>query len=260
MAGEKNRECDIVIPVCNLLAYTRLSVEKLIQNTGVPFNLIIIDNGSEDGTKDFFSRFSSPGVSLRYIRNETNLGPILAYNQGIKAGRAEFVSMMHNDVLILEKGWLDKVLRVMESDENIGIAGLAGRKRINKKGLVDESSLVHNLQNEHLNKPMKSDVEGVAVIDGLCFTARRRLLDKTGGLNEDYGYMHCYDLDISLASLKLGYRNVVVNVEAMHISNGGITRRTRFYKEVVPDDYRLLNTNYKKFSKRWKNALPCEVS
>lgn len=259
--------CDIIIPVCNMLAYTKLCLEKLLENTLIPFNLIIIDNGSADGTENFFLRFNpstslkvnSSKANLKYIRNEENIGPILAYNQGIKRGDSSYICMMHNDVLIFQKGWLGKILNITDSNEDIGIVGLAGRKRINKIGLVDESSLVHNLQNEHLNSPMKNDIEDVAVIDGLCFMVRRGILEKTGGLNEDYGYMHCYDLDISMASLDLGYRNVVVNTEAMHISNGGITRKTKSYKDLVKDDYKLLNINYRKFRKKWKRLLPVEV-
>ena len=248
----ENYKCDVIIPVCNMLAYTKLCLEKLLENTLIPFDLIIIDNGSTDGTERFFSSFNPSKVNLKYIRNEENIGPILAYNQGIKRGDSSYVCMMHNDVLIFQKGWLGKILNIMGSNKDIGIVGLAGRKRINKKGLVDESSLVHNLQNEHLNSPMKSDIENVAVIDALCFIVRREALEKTGGLNEDYGYMHCYDLDISMASLDLGYRNVVVNIEAMHISNGGITRKTKSYKDLVKDDYKLLNINYKKFREKWK--------
>ena len=139
--------CDIVVPVCDMFAYTRLYLEKLLDNTQLHFNLIIVDNGSTDKTQKFFSEFKHPKVNLIYIRNNKNLGPIYAYNQGIKAGRSEYVCIMHNDLLIFEKGWLGKILNIMDSDREIGIAGLAGRKRINKKGLVDESSLVHNLQN-----------------------------------------------------------------------------------------------------------------
>ncbi|OGW75380.1 MAG: hypothetical protein A2Z72_02915 [Omnitrophica bacterium RBG_13_46_9] len=284
-------KCDVIIPVCNMFAYTRLCLEKLIENTLVPFDLIIIDNGSTDRTGEFFSGFAasavsrsqiiqrlsfgsaicareteaqrcnadSPEVRIEYIKNEKNVGPIFAYNQGIRIGRSKYVCMMHNDVLIFERGWLGKILDVMESDRDIGIVGLAGRKRINKKGLVDELSLVHNLQNEHLNVPMRSHSEDVAVIDGLCFIARRKILERTGGLNEDYTYMHCYDLDISMASRDLGYRNVVVNVEAMHVSNGGVTRRAKDYKALVRDDYKLLNVNYKKFREKWKRLLPVAV-
>ena len=260
-------KCDIIIPVCNMLAYTKLCLEKLAENTLIPFNLIIIDNGSTDGTKDFFSKNSaltspkgdSSKANLKYIRNEENAGPILAYNQGIKMGDSDYACMMHNDVLIFERGWLGRILNALDSNNDIGIVGLAGRKRINKIGLVDESSLVHNLQNEHLNSPMQRDIEDVAVIDGLCFIVRREILNKTGGLNEEYGYMHCYDLDISMASLELGYRNAVLKTEAMHISNGGITRRTKSYEDLVRDDYRLLNMNYKKFRTKWKKLLPVSV-
>jgi len=251
--------CDIIIPVCNKFAYTRLCLGKLLQNTDIFFNLVLIDNGSADRTQKFFMDFSSPNLNLIYLRNEDNKGPIVAYNQGIKLGKSDYVCLMHNDVLIFEKGWLSTILDLMDENKDIGIIGLAGRKSINKKGLVDESTLVHNLRNEDLNEIMRKSIEEVAVIDGLCFIVRRKILSATEGLDEAYGYMHCYDLDISMASIDLGYCNVVARIDAMHISNGGITRRTPSYRSLVKDDYSLLNVNYKKFSRKWRKLLPRET-
>ncbi|MDP3790307.1 MAG: hypothetical protein Q8R48_07900, partial [Candidatus Omnitrophota bacterium] len=126
-------------------------------------------------------------------------------------------------------------------------------------GCVNEDSLKHNLQNEDLNPPMAEDTAEVAVVDGLCFVMSRALLNKINGLDETYGYMHCYDLDISLQSIEAGFKNVVVKVEAMHIGNGGMTRKMREYKDLVKDDYKLLKANCKIFARKWRHMLPLKV-
>ena len=100
----------------------------------------------------------------------------------------------------------------------------------------------------------------IAVVDGLCFVMKRELLDKVGLLDEAFGYMHCYDLDISLRSIAAGYKNVVVKVEAMHIGNGGRTRNMKGYRELVKDDYGLLNSNCRIFSEKWRGMLPLKIS
>jgi len=148
----------------------------------------------------------------------------------------------------------------MQNDPDIGIVGLAGRKEIYATGCVNENSLKHNLQNEDLNPPMIEDAADVAVVDGLCFVMQRKLIDKTGGLDENYGYMHCYDLDISLASINAGFRNVVVKTAAMHIGNGGMTRKLREYKELVKDDYGLLKKNCKLLANKWRRLLPIKIA
>jgi GT2 family glycosyltransferase len=195
-----------------------------------------------------------------YIRNEQNAGPIRAINQGIKASKADFVMAIHNDVIIMENGWLNKIIAAMEKDPSIGMAGLAGRKEIYNTGCVNEESLKHNLQNEEdLGPAMEEDVAEVAVVDGLCFVMKRQLLDKIKGMDETYGYMHCYDLDICLQSIEAGYKNVVVKVEAMHVGNGGRTRNMKGYRELVKDDYGLLKKNCRIFSRKWAHLLPLKV-
>lgn len=250
----------IILAVWNQLAYTRLSVESILKNTGsMPFELVVIDNGSRPEVKVYFDSIKDK-AQITYIRNEENLGPIRAINQGIKAARFKYVVVIHNDVIILEDDWLAKIKSVMERDQKIGIAGLAGRKEVYKTGSVNEESLKHNLENEDLNEPMKEEFSEVAVVDGLCFVIRRELLDAINGLDETYGYMHCYDLDISLQSIQAGFKNVVVRVAAMHISNGGITRKTSQYKKLVKDDYALLKSNCKIFAHKWRHMLPLKIT
>ncbi|MCM8761651.1 MAG: glycosyltransferase [Candidatus Omnitrophica bacterium] len=235
----------IIIAVWNQLGYTKLTTESLIKNTRRPFEIIIIDNGSRPDVKAYFDTLR-PVLDIKYIRNDTNLGPIRAINQGIKAATNKYIAAIHNDVVIFEDDWLGKITSVMEKDPTIGLAGLAGRKEIYRTGCVNEATTKHNLQNEEdLGPPMQEDVSEVAVLDGLCLVFRRELLDKVGGLDESYGYMHCYDLDISLQSIAAGYKNVVVKVEAMHVGNGGRTRNMKGYKYIVKDDYKLLKKNCK---------------
>ncbi len=248
----------IIIAVWNQLGYTRLTVESILNNTTSPFELVIVDNGSRPDVKAYFDSLKDK-ADINYIRNPENLGPVRAINQGMRAAKYDYVTVIHNDVLISERGWLEKIISFMEKDPKIGIAGLAGRKEIYKTGCVNEASLRHNLQNEDLNEPMRNEIDEVAVIDGLCFTMRRSLLYRIKGLDEAYGYMHCYDLDVSLASIAAGFKNVVVRVEAMHIANGGMTRRTREYKELVRDDYGLLKRNCKLLSRKWRHILPLKI-
>lgn len=249
----------IIMAVWNQLGYTRLSVESILKNTEPPFEMVIIDNGSRPDVKAYFDSLKD-SLEINYIRNEENLGPIRAINQGIQAARYDYIAVIHNDVIILEKGWLDKITSFMSADPEIGIAGLAGRKEIYKTGCVNEASLKHNLQNEDLNPPMDKEIEGVAVIDGLCFVMSPSLLSRVSCLDETYGYMHCYDLDISLQSIEAGFKNVVVKVEAMHMANGGMTRRMREYKELVKDDYGLLKRNCKILARKWRHMLPLKVA
>ena len=256
----KEKGISIIMPVWNQLGYTKLSVDSVIKNAGeTPFELIIIDNGSRQEVKDYFELLGRE-IRLQYIRNEKNLGPIKAINQGIAAARYSYVMTIHNDVVIFEPDWLNKIISVMEADPHIGIVGLAGRQEIYKAGNVNEASLKHNLRNEEdLCPPMKEEIAEVAVIDGLCFVMRETLLNSVKCLDETYGYMHCYDFDISLESIAHGFKNVAVKIEAMHLGNGGRTRSTKGYGEFVKSDSDLLKQNYKILAQKWRGLLPVKV-
>ncbi len=254
-----NKPASIIIPVWNQLGYTRLTVESIIKNTTAPFELVIVDNGSKPDVKKYFDSIKGE-ADINYIRNETNVGPITGINQGLKAAKYSYIAVIHNDVVIFEKDWLGKIISVMDADPRIGIAGIAGRKEILKTGCVNEASLKHNLQNEEdLGPVMVEDVAEVAVVDGLCFVIKRELLERVHGLDEVFGYMHCYDLDISLQSIDAGCKNVVVKVDAMHVGNGGRTRNMKGYREIVKDDYGLLKKNCKILADKWRHILPLRV-
>lgn len=249
----------IIIVVWNQLGYTRLAVDSILKNTIPPFELIIVDNGSKPNVRAYFESIKGQ-ADINYVRNESNVGPIRGINQGLRASKYPYMAVIHNDVVIFEGDWLGKITAVMEADPKIGIAGIAGRKEIFKTGCVNETSLKHNLQNEEdLGPAMVEDAAEVAVIDGLCFVMKRELVDKVSGLDEAFGYMHCYDLDISLASIAAGYKNVVVKVEAMHLGNGGRTRNLKGYREIVKDDYGLLKKNCKILADKWRGILPLKV-
>ncbi len=254
----KEKSVSIVIAVCNLVGFTRLCVDYIRKNTTTPYELVIVDNGSTDGTQEYFAEISKQ-VDVKYLRNNTNLGPIVAINQGIRASKYEYICQIHNDVVIFEYGWLDKIVTAMQADQNIGIAGLAGRQCIRKDTGCDESTLKHNLLSIGLNPPMIETVANVAVIDGLCFVFTKGFIEKIGLLDETYGMMHFYDMDFSLASIRAGYRNIVANVLAFHVGNGGTTRRSDFYKNLVPNDLKLYNKNSAIFQKKWKSMLPYGV-
>jgi len=126
-------KASVIIPVWNQLGYTRICVDYLLKNTPEPFELVIIDNGSTDGTAEYFGELKK-NVDVQYIKNEKNLGPIVALNQGVGRSSGDILAAMHNDLVLFEKGWLSKLVDTLSRDERIGLAGLAGRRKIDKRG------------------------------------------------------------------------------------------------------------------------------
>lgn len=252
------RAVSIVIPVCNMAGYTEICMDYLMRNTTVPYEVIFVDNASEDSTPRYLAELSKR-IDVRVIKNECNLGPIVAANQGMREAKYDYICNMHNDVVIFERGWLERMVSAFERDGKAGLAGIAGRERVKEDGGADEKTLKHNLffddQEENV-PPMREETAEAAVLDGMCIMTKKDVIDRIGFYDEAYGYMHFYDMDYSLRSLNAGFKNVVVNIRAMHIRNGGITRRSVYYKRFVRDDVGLYKKNSRIFRRKWGHMLP----
>jgi glycosyltransferase involved in cell wall biosynthesis len=111
----------IVIPVWNQLEFTRQCISALRRHTRRAFELVVIDNGSSDGTGDYLAGVSDmASVPVTVIANETNRGFPAAINQGLKAARGEYLVLLNNDVVVTE-GWLGQLIGLV--DMKRGTAG-----------------------------------------------------------------------------------------------------------------------------------------
>ena len=107
MGGAEAPTASIVIPVFNQVAYTRQCLEHIEKATDIPYELIIIDNASTDGTAAFLR-----GIGATVITNATNQGCAGAWNQGVAASRGRYVVLLNNDVLVTP-GWLGRLVHFM---------------------------------------------------------------------------------------------------------------------------------------------------
>src|SRR5579883_3442320 len=107
-------QVDVVIPVFNQLAFTRQCLESLQRHTVLAVRVIVVDNGSTDGTAEYLRGCSH----IKLIRNSENLGCAAAWNQGVKAAVAQWVVILNNDV-VLTPGWLEGLLGAAETGLDI---------------------------------------------------------------------------------------------------------------------------------------------
>jgi len=111
----------IVIPVLNNLDFTKkvLSGIKCMKN---PVTVILIDDGSTDGTQEFMLGMVKQRYPLIYHRHNTNLGVNKSWNEGVRIARsigAEYIAIINND-LELSRDWEIPMLKMLE-DKSIGV-------------------------------------------------------------------------------------------------------------------------------------------
>jgi len=93
----------IIILTYNQLQYTKKCIESIFQNTRKPFELIVVDNGSTDGTVEYLEsevRDRNRTVVIKIIKNSENKGFAGGNNQGIAAATGDYILLMNNDVVV----------------------------------------------------------------------------------------------------------------------------------------------------------------
>jgi O-antigen biosynthesis protein len=248
---ERGPVISVVIAVHNQLTLTRACLESL-RGTSEPFELCIVDNGSTDGTEDFFRTASLP-VARRYHRNVENVGLIRALNQGAALARGDVLCFLHNDTEMRDVRWLARLRAALEAP-GVGLAGLYGVRRVRRDGRYVGRTIVHALEG---SASIRGDMAEVAAVDGVCLSIRRAVLDAVGGFDERYGFFHGYDRDLSFAVRAAGYRCVVVNAPFVH--RGGGTRTAADAPVRSAGDIAQRRAALARFAEKWTTRLPADV-
>src|SRR5579864_6989026 len=96
-------------------------LKSLAAQTHSSFEVIVVDNGSTDGSIELVLELSAAyPIPLRLIKNTKNLGFCAANNQGFSASTSPLVALLNNDAEV-EPGWLAALERVIGTEECVGM-------------------------------------------------------------------------------------------------------------------------------------------
>jgi GT2 family glycosyltransferase len=242
----------VVLVVHNQLALTRACLESLRPTTR-PFELCVVDNASSDGTESFFRGWTDRSP-LRYQRNPENVGLIRALNQGARLAGGARLCFIHNDTVMREPRWLERLEAAVDGPGHVGLAGLYGVRRLRRDGRYVGRTIVHALEGQ---ATLRAPVTEVAAVDGVCLFLPRAILDAVGGFDEGYGFFHGYDRDLSFAVREAGWRCAVVDAPFLH--RGGGTRTGEGAPVAAPEDLAQRRAALARFAGKWRHRLPCDV-
>jgi GT2 family glycosyltransferase len=109
----------VVVSCCGQLEYTRLCVAALLRHSRPPLELLCLDAGSLDGTRDFLDGVATAaGVPVRVVRTAAGAGA--APEGDVLAVGGDFVVLLDNDVLVTP-GWLERLVRLAGLDPQFGL-------------------------------------------------------------------------------------------------------------------------------------------
>lgn len=215
--SDSEYEVSIIIPCFNKVQLTEQCLESLfeITDSSIKYEVIVVDNASEDSTPDVCEKFDDMYANFRYIKNDENLGFAKACNQGIEARRGKHALLLNNDIVPTE-GWLREMLIVLINEHEAGIVGSCllypESEYIQHCGFTIGSDVNNSPSPYHFDMFTKrsenldsQSVKEMKAVTGACFLIRDELINQIGLLDEDYinGYE---DVDYCFQAITNGWK------------------------------------------------------
>jgi GT2 family glycosyltransferase len=173
-------DISIVIPVFNQLHFTKICLKSLRETVPSTAQIVVIDNGSTDGTAEYLAAYSN----ITVITNTKNLGCAVAWNQGVKAARKAWIIIMNNDI-VTSPNWLEGLFDFVR-EENMDIVSPAFREGEYNYDIVEYSK--DYIQRMH-------SVARMGIAQGICFMVRWRVFEQIGFFDENFRIGQFEDAD-----------------------------------------------------------------
>jgi len=243
-------EVSILMAVFNRIDLTRRCLATLEQSlAGVAYEVLIVDDVSTDGTRDFLKTLGPP---YRIFLNEKKGNFAINNNLAAREARSSRFLFLNNDTE-LAPGWYEPM---KEALAQAGDAGLIGNHQTNPStrrydhlGVVFAPWLTPTHYGQHFARvpsPLRSGVTSWSAVTAACCLTHRDTFWAAGGFDEAY-VNGCEDIDLCLRMHRLGRRHYVANASVIVHHKGASPGRKRFNDE-----------NLERLKAIWGDTIRCE--
>jgi len=229
------KTASVIILNWNGRQYLKDCLCSVLAQTYDAFDVILVDNGSTDGSAEWVG---ATFPQVRLIRNQTNRGFAAANNQAIRATDAAFVALLNNDTVV-EPGWLHALVTAMETKATIGMCAskmlLASRPdTVDSAGIaIDRAGMAWGITGAAADLDRPHSVFGAS---GGAALYRRAMLDEIGLFDEDF-FAYLEDVDLAWRAQWAGWEAVYVAEAVVYHVHSGTSRTIPHFKS------RLLGRN-----------------
>ncbi len=215
----------VIIPSYNGERFIGEAIESVLNQTYQNFEIIIVDDGSTDGSKSVIKPFLWD-PRIKFVEHGQNKGIPSARNTGIKMSKGEFVAFLDQDDLWLPEK-LERQIAVFErSPSNVGLvfSNINIVNIVNGKGAAKEYPLRGHVP-LHINELSPQEVLKALFLHNfipmVTVLVRREYINKVGLLDETIrGGADDYDLCLRLAAeCKIEYLDIPLAVRRIHGAN-----------------------------------------
>ncbi len=223
-------EFSFTVTAADYLDDVKRCVESILSHTnGASLELLVVDNGSTDGTSQWLDKLQQTDPRVRVIHCDHFLGEAAAKNTAFKQSRGRILICIDTSVEVV--GDILSPIRSLLEDESVGLGGRWGLRTTD----------LH-----HFHEEVESGE--VDAMQAYCLALPRHLLNRVGLMRECFRFYRNLDLDFSLQIRDKGYRILadaslpLVRHEHRVWSALGDAERDEMSKK-----------NFKRFLKRWKD-------
>ena len=240
---EKGPMATIIMLSFNTLDFTKQAVQSIREYTSCPYKLIVVDQGSRDGTQDWLHQ--QPDILS--IHNPRNYGFPLGNNLAIELVETPYTVIANSDIIVTP-GWLCDLIETAESDPKIGIVGpitnyVSGPQR-DPNAHYDNMAQMQNYAG-HIQKRYAPRLKPFPRTVFFCTLIRSELFQKIGLLDEAFGLGNFEDDDFCLRTAKAGYKAVIDRWVFIHHFGHASFQKNRI------DFAKTMKTNKAYFLKKW---------
>ncbi len=239
----------IVIVTWNAVKVTKSCIDSLVRCTPERIELIIVDNGSADGTVAYIEGLPN----ARIIKNDENRGFPAAANQGIRAARGSSVVLLNNNVILTPR-WLSILLDALSSSPSVGIVGPCSNRVSGPQQVESSYANLNALEqfSRNFSEQNRGRREETDRLVGFCLLIRREVLDRVGCLDERFGIGNFEDDDFCLRVQRAGFEAVIAHDCFIH-HLGSVS-----FREGGIDYKSLLETNRRLFQEKYSHPVAIE--
>lgn len=199
-----------------MITYDRLELTKqtldcLFENTDYPFNLIFIDNASQDRTAEYLEEFCQNNLAnheffkgFKIQKNPQNAGIAIGRNQALLLAEDEWLVTIDNDVCV-PKGWLTECIDIIKKNPKFGMIGV---------NMENVKYPIISLNGKEFQKKPQGNL-GTA-----CAVFHRNFHKMLGFFNIEYGLYGEEDADMGMRARVVGYELGYIKESGKHLGEG----------------------------------------
>ena len=188
------------------------SIIKSLKNSSINYEIIVIDNISNDDSLEMLRKYSNKYSNIELIENKENVGFGRANNQGVKLAKSDYILFLNSDIIVLEDA-IEKLYNFYKQNENT--INFLGGKLLNKDMTPQPSSApFYSLSVVFAALFVRGDYWGLTRnspntiketdwVSGACIIAKKEYFNRISGFDERV-FMYMDEVDLLYRAKKKG--------------------------------------------------------